>query len=163
MKQILLSRGLVALVDDAGYERVMAAGPWYPTPPRNGRTYAQRGVRKLNGKRTTQKLHMFLTGWPQTDHRNGNGLDNQRRNLRPATRAQNNANARRRTDNTSGFKGVSWNKRYSRWYARIHTDGRYRFLGSFTDPEAAARVYDAAAAELFGEFARPNFPKELSA
>lgn len=160
---VVLSSGLLALVDEADYARVMAAGPWHATPPRGGRIYAQRGVRRADGRRTTQKLHTFLTGWTQVDHRNGNGLDNQRANLREATRTQNNANARRRKDNTSGFKGVTLDARIGRWSARIHVNKQCRSLGYFATAEEAALAYDIAAFEAFGEFARPNFPKEKTA
>lgn len=159
MREIPLSNGLVASVSDKDYERVISAGPWHATKPRGGRVYAQRSIRRADGRRTTQKLHMFLTGWPQTDHHDGNGLNNTRTNLRDATRTQNNANARRRADNTSGFKGVSWDSRISRWYARIHINGERRWLGYFADARSAALAYDSAARELFGEFARLNLPE----
>lgn len=158
--KVILSSGLVALVDESAFEQVVAAGPWHATPPRGGRVYAQRSVRRGDGRRTTQKLHSFLTGWAQVDHRNGDGLDNQRSNLREATRTQNNANSRRRTDNTSGFKGVTLDARIGRWNARIHVNGRRRSLGYFATAEQAAVAYDSAAREIFGEFARPNYPKE---
>lgn len=162
MREIPLGRGLVALVDDADYDRVMAAGPWCAR--RSGpRTYAQHHVRRAGRRAATESLHTFLTGWPYIDHRNGDGLDNQRRNLRPATGTQNNANTRRRTDNTSGFKGVSWRPDANRWHARVQSGRKLRHLGYFDTAEAAARAYDAAARELFGEFARPNFPEEISA
>lgn len=156
-REIPLTRGFVAVVDDEDYERAAAAGRWYPTPPRGLRVYAQMGVRKADGRRTTQKLHTFLTGWPEVDHIDGDGLNNTRTNLRPATRSQNNGNARRRL-NISGYKGVSWQKRDRIWYARIQLHGQKRYLGGFKTAEDAARAYDAAALEVFGAFARTNFP-----
>lgn len=157
MKRVPLTRGMWATVDDADYEAVMAAGPWFVRV--DGRTvYAQGNIRRSDGGRSAQYMHKFLTGWPETDHRNGDGLDNRRVNLRCATRTQNNANSRLRSDNTSGFKGVLWNRQRRRWYARITIDGRQRHLGSFGDPGEAARAYDAAAREVFGEFARLNLP-----
>jgi AP2 domain len=156
VKQIPLSRGMVALVDDADYERVIDAGPWTAKP--HCRTiYAQRHFRLADGRRTVRKLHTFLTGWPLVDHRNGNGLDNQRSNLRPATPAQSVANRRVSKNSTSGFKGIALDKRRNRWQARIRFSGGSRGLGYHDTAEAAARAYDAAARELFGEFARPNF------
>lgn len=162
MSTVPLTQGYCALVDDADFDRVMAAGPWQATPSRGGRVYAQRHVRRRDGRKTSQKLHTFLTGWPEVDHRNGDGLNNRRENLRRVSRTQNNANARLRKDSTSGFKGVSWQKRDRTWYARIVVSGQRRFLGCFRTAEEAARAYDAAARELFGEFARPNFPMETS-
>lgn len=162
MKTVPLSNGLAALVDDEDYEHVVAAGPWHATKPRGGRVYAQRSVRRPDGRRTTQKLHMYLTGWPETDHWDRNGLNNRRTNLRLATRGQNNANTRLRSDSTSGFKGVAWHKRSRYWYARIRVGGQTRFLGCFPTPEDAARAYDQAALEAYGSFARLNFPLEIT-
>jgi hypothetical protein len=102
-----------------------------------------------------------LTGWPLTDHINGDGLDNRRTNLRQATPTQNNANCGIRGHNTSGYKGVSLRPdRGNRWRATIRIHGLQYFLGLFDDVEDAARAYDAAALELFGDFARLNFPEE---
>lgn len=159
MKRVPLTRGYVALVDDADYEAVMAAGPWYALVKADRQTvYAQRNIRRSNGERSGQYMHKFLTGWDQTDHRNGDGLDNQRDNLRPATGSENNRNSRLRKDNTSGFKGVQWDKQRRRWVAGIRVSGRQRQIGSYDNPVDAAHAYDAAARELFGAFARPNFP-----
>jgi hypothetical protein len=158
--EIPISRGLVALVDEVDAAAVIAAGPWHACP--RGRTiYVQRAFRRPDGRNTTQQLHTFLTGWSFVDHVNGDGLDNQRSNLRPATHAQNSANARLQARSTSGFKGVHRGPiRGKAWRAQIHAAGKKHHLGTFDDPEEAARAYDAAAVELFGEFARTNFPPE---
>jgi len=105
-------------------------------------------------------MHTLITGWSFVDHRNGDGLDNRRQNLRPANDSKNQMNARMRSDNPSGFKGVCADRH--RWMARIQLDGRRTYLGYFATPQEAARAYDAAAVELFGEYARPNFPQEMS-
>ncbi len=154
---IPLSRGLTAIVDPADHAQVLDAGPWFACNY-GGRTfYAQRNTRGADGRHTSQRMHTFLTGWPEVDHRNGDGLDNRRENLRAATRTQNMANTRLRSNNTSGFKGVSFDNRTARWIAAIRLDGHSYFLGRFDVPEEAARAYDAAALRLFGEFARINF------
>lgn len=158
--QVPLSRGLVATVDAKDYERVVAAGPWHANP-RGQTVYAQRNVRRPEGGYTTQGLHNFLTGWTFVDHANGNGLDNRRSNLRQATRSQNAANVPRRRTGTSGFKGVHRNRAGGKpWRAQIRVGYQRRHLGVFNTPEAAARAYDEAARELFGDFAQTNFSKE---
>jgi hypothetical protein len=92
-----------------------------------------------------------------TDHRNGDGLDNRRGNLRAATQAQNHAN-RRKTVGTSKYLGVNWAPPEGKWRAVICTNRRAKFLGLFHDEDDAARAYDRAAREIHGEFARLNFP-----
>lgn len=150
--EIPLTKGYVALVDDADADRVLAVGRWQAIErPRT--TYA---VHTLN--RGAVSLHAFLTGYVLTDHINLDGLDNRRANLRPATHAENLRNRGRQTNNSSGFKGVTWNKRARKWQAQIGMPGSKSYLGIFVDPEEAARAYDAAAIELHGEFARLNFP-----
>jgi len=104
-------------------------------------------------------MHNFITGWPYVDHRNGNGLDNRRQNLRQATHAQNLANQKLSSRNVSGYKGVSRNRNLDRWTATISPAGRSVYLGSFDTPQDAARAYDAAAVEHYAEFARLNFPR----
>lgn len=159
-REIRLPSGLLVTIDEADYEDVISAGPWHAAPC--GRhMYVQRSVRKPGAERTTEeRLHTFLTGWSLVDHQNGNGLDNRRSNLREATVAQNSANSRLSRRSTSGFKGVTWYKRCSRWRAHIKVDQKQRHLGYFDDPTAAAKAYDAAALDVFGDFARLNFPKE---
>jgi hypothetical protein len=162
MREIPLSQGKVALVDDADYEAVMAAGPWYALKKRDTWWYARRAV-WINGQWIWQGLHTFLTGFELTDHEDGNGLNCQRYNLRKATVAQNTRNQGLKCNNTSGLKGVSWHKRDNRWAVHIYVDGKERHLGSFAGPppparapEEAGRAYDRAALAEFGEFARTN-------
>lgn len=160
MKTISLSRGLVAVIDDADFALVVESGPWHAAP--GARTfYARRNARRDEGGWVSQCLHKFLTGWPTVDHADGDGLNNQRSNLRPASAGQNAANRPRRIDSTSGFKGVCANKsRGLPWRAQICAGYRKRHLGLFVTPEEAARAYDAAARDLFGAYARLNFPTE---
>lgn len=112
-------------------------------------------------------MHRFLFGlqsfeptvkpgrWPLVDHRNGNGLDNRRSNLRLATQAQNMSNRGRPTNNTSGYKGVSAG-RLGGWRAYITSRGKRLDIGTFASKEEAAEAYNAKALELHGEFARLN-------
>lgn len=157
VKVIPLTRGKLAIIDPEDFA-LAGRCKWYAhegSPRSDGRWYAQR---KESGTHRTVSMHFSLTGYAQTDHRNGNGLDNRRGNLRDATTAQNIANRGKLKNNTTGFKGVSWHK--GRWEAAISHPGRpgNLHLGRFMDKEDAARAYDAAARERWGEFARLNFP-----
>lgn len=160
--EIPLSRGLVAFVDDEDYDLVIGAGKWSASV-KDHTAYAIRMARRDDGRPTTVRLHNFLTGWRFVDHVDGDGLNNQRGNLRPATQALNARNVPKPASNTSGFKGVTWHKAAEKWAAQIHVDGRHLHLGLFLSPHEAARTYDAAAVEYFGAFARLNFPQERPA
>lgn len=119
--------------------------------------YAQATVRRPNNPsgRGTMQMHVLLTGWPRTDHIDGNGLNNQRANLRPATLAQNQYN-KRSLGGRSAFKGVHWQQ--GAWVARISKNGVRLHLGRFPTEVEAALAYDQAAREHHGEFARLNNP-----
>ena len=90
------------------------------------------------------------------DHRNGDGLDNRRSNLRPATNQTNLMNRGPQVNNTSGFKGVIFDKRSDAWRAQIKVDGRYIYLGCLDSKIEAAEAYNEAANKVFGEFAWLN-------
>lgn len=154
MKELSLSRGKVALVDDGDFENANRPPKWYAVRAPNT-DYAARSVSIAGGKRKRQYLHHFLTGWPRVDHRNGNGLDNQRGNLRPASPRQNNQNKSKRAGCTSRFKGVALEPG-GKFRAQISINGRQTRLGTFSDEVSAALVYDAAALKHYGEFARTN-------
>jgi hypothetical protein len=90
----------------------------------------------------------------EVDHINGVRADNRIANLRLATMSQNRANAKRRSDNRSGLKGVSWCAPRSKWRAQIKTGGRSQHLGLFGSAEAAHAAYSREATRVFGEYAR---------
>lgn len=96
--------------------------------------------------------------WPAgcIDHINGDPHDNRLANLRVCSQQQNSFNARLRSDNTSGIKGVYYRKDRGRWAAQIHHNGKKKSLGCYPTAELAAAAYDKAAKETFGEFASPN-------
>lgn len=99
----------------------------------------------------------YMTGrWPvdEIDHANGNRAENFFANLREADRFQNLGNTKRRSDNTSGHKGVTWNKECRKWAAQIGIRGEYRSLGLFPTFEEARDAYRLAALAEWGEFAR---------
>jgi hypothetical protein len=113
---------------------------------------------RVDGRRLT--LHGFILGERNSldiDHRNGSGLDNRRSNLRLATRTQNCGNAQPK-GGVSRFKGVTFRKKKGTWIARVQFKKSRIYLGDFEKEEDAARAYDKAAIQLFGEFARLNFP-----
>lgn len=155
--EVPISKGYVALVDAADAARVLQ----HKWSAKEGRqtVYARRTAKRPDGTWGHQSMHQFLTGYALTDHRNGNGLDNRRSNLREATAVENSQNCRKRPHNTSGFKGVTWHKNRRKWMAQIKPgDQSNRFLGYFLTAEEAARAYDTAARELHGEYATVNFP-----
>ena len=92
----------------------------------------------------------------ETDHIDGNGLNNQKDNLRISTRSQNAANSKIRVGGSSEFKGVAWNKRCRKWRATIGVERQVKHLGLFKIEEKAALAYNTAALKYFGEFARLN-------
>jgi hypothetical protein len=113
----------------------------------------------INGRRyqAHQLAWLYMKGaWgrPVIDHRDGNSLNNRWRNLRLTTRSNNAANRRRLRSNTSGFKGVVFNRQRGNWKAQITKEGRRYYLGSYATAEKAHAAYVAKARELFGEFAR---------
>ncbi len=92
------------------------------------------------------------------DHIDGNGLNNQRNNLRLVTSVQNQMNIRKRGNNfTSSYKGVYWNKERKKWQVGIRINNKSIFLGRFNSEIEGAKAYDEKAKELFGEYACLNF------
>ena len=126
-------------VDPEDFDRVEAAGSWYVAP--GGRTfYAQRTVRSATGRRTTERLHNFILGAKGIDHVDGNGLNNCKANLRLATLAQNHQNRRGPdSQNISGYRGVSFDKKRGKWQAEVQVEGHRHYLGRYaTAAEAGA-------------------------
>lgn len=160
MKELRLTQGKVALVDDADFEILVSNGKWQAIEKKPGQFYASKSIFVTKHRKHHIAMHRFLLGVTdksiQVDHINGDGLDNRRENLRLCTQTQNNANNRIGIRNKSGFKGVSWFKPVSKWRATIVFNKKQTSLGYFTDPKEAAKAYNAAAEVAFGEFARIN-------
>ncbi len=156
MKEIPLTRGKVAIVDDDMHEYLMQ---WKWHISHNG--YAVRTSSRVFGKQKRIPMHRAIMNPPDgmlVDHINSNRkLDNRRENLRICTRAQNVCNTKLSKKNTSGFKGVNWHKRAKKWQAMVQKNNKNFFAGYFDDPEDAAHAYDEKARELHGEFASTNF------
>lgn len=154
-RTIELTMGKVAFVDDEDYDRI-SGFTWRAFRDRNGTYYAIRSYRR-SGKRFTEYMHRaILRALPGVlvDHRNGDGLDNRRENLRLATRAQNGRNRRIDRDSTTGLKGAYFDRRSARWRASIRVDGVKVHLGCFDSAENAHAAYAVASARLHGEFGR---------
>jgi hypothetical protein len=157
-REIPLTQGLVALVDAADYEWLIQ-WKWYAQKTIST-WYAARNSSR-GGTRIFVLMHRAIM-LPEPDqlidHRDMNGLNNTRANLRFATKHENMRHTGLTTRNTSGYKGVSWSKKGNRWFATIQINSKTKFLGNYLTPEEAARAYDVAAKEAFGEFAWLNFP-----
>lgn len=162
--QIELTQGETTSVSDVDAD--LAAFSWSVKKGRGATRYAHRGCRRPDGKWTTERLHqviarrMGIAGEP--DHKDRNGLNNHRENLRPANDSQNQGNVGIQTNNTSGFKGVSFRRDRAKWIAYIRVDRKRIHLGYFDDPIEAALAYDVAALKHFGEFAALNFPAPVT-
>ena len=141
------------MIDEADWP-LMADYKWC-AQGRVGIIYA---VARIRGAAHNIVMHRLIMGAAPdqlVDHRDCDGLNNRRSNLRFCTRRTNAANAAVRRDNTSGYKGVARNGA-SGWQAYIQSDRGHQYLGSYATARKAAEAYDAAAREYFGEFARVN-------
>ena len=151
-REIPLTRGKVALIDDADYERISLM-KW--SCGTDG--YARHGIFR-KGVRVNMTMQQVLMGnrrFHRVDHINGDKLDNRRCNLRWATHTENQRNVKHHTDAKSPYKGI-FKSPSGRWIGQIWVTNRYLRLGSYDTPEQAALAYNAAALEHFGEFARLN-------
>lgn len=159
--EITLGNGLVALVDDEDYHNV-SRYTWHAK--RCGcKVYAETSTwDSLNKNKVNVYMHhLICPGASRVDHKDGDGLNNTRLNVRPASASDNNKNKGAQSNNTSGYKGVIREKKSRRnpWRAQIKSDGRYIRIGGYQTPEQAALAYDKAAILIHGEFASLNFPE----
>lgn len=156
MKKIPLSQGKFALVDDEDFEW-LNQWKWQAHKSYNN-WYATRKVRGIDNVRKELKMHRQILGITDLkilgEHADGDGLNNQRHNLRPATNSENQKNKKSR--GTSRYLGVCWHKTRGYWLAKIVIDGKQKHLGCFSDEVLAAKSYNDMAKIHHGAFARLN-------
>jgi len=159
MKKILLSQGQFALVDNEDFELIKNFR-WYAAQAHNKKTWYARHSITGGGCILMHRLILKLKKNDKRliDHKNRNGLDNRRRNLRIASHSLNRYNCKKRADNKSGYVGVNLHKQSGKWRARIGKDNNRKSLGLFIDPTEAAIAYDKEAIKLWKENAILNFP-----
>lgn len=162
MKYIKLTQGKYVAVDNEDYEK-LAQHEWEAIKG-HATFYA---VRRSPRSKCLIRMHRVVTNAPQglqVDHKNNNGLDNQKGNLRLCSCSQNKQNGKPHKNTSSKYKGVSWHESAQKWQATIGVSGKSVYLGIHRDERGAALAYDEAAQEYFGEYAWLNsvhFPKSL--
>jgi hypothetical protein len=157
MKELPLTRGRVAIVDDEDYDE-LSRYKWHLS----GRYVARAKPKGIKDGAHLILLHCAIMGkiaGLEIDHINGDGLDNRRENLRHVTHAQNMRNQKSR-QGSSKYKGVSWTKSRQKWCAQIYRQGKLYWLGYYQSEKDCALAYNNAAVELFGEYAWLNTLKE---
>lgn len=152
MPCIKLNKNMITLVDDDVFEYL---NQWRWSCSKN--YVIRHGLE--NGKYKTIYMHRVVNCTPDgydTDHINGDKLDNRKCNLRAVTKSQNNCNKSKQSNNTSGYKGVSWHKGSNSWQSYIKINGKVRFLGYFKEREDAAKAYNSASNQIHGKYGRFN-------
>lgn len=156
MKYINITQGYKVIVDDEDYEHL---NQWHWQIAKQGEYASRRFWNRETKTYKTITMHRYIMNIPKgkdVDHINGNGLDNRRSNLRLATRSENIRNSFKQSNNTSGFKGVTWHKHIKKWQAQGYINYKHKFLGYFKTKEEAALAYNEFAKKCYGEFARLN-------
>ena len=156
MKEIQLTRGQVAIVDDGDYEWLNSY-KWRALWSSDTKSFYATRTEYVDGKRCHIAMHRQILGLTSSriwgDHRNHDTLDYRRHNLRVSNRAQNASNSRLRRDNVSGLKGAHWHKRVKLYGASITVNRKQLHLGYYPTAVEAHEAYKAAAAKYHGEFA----------
>lgn len=162
MKKVPLSKGYVAVVDDDDFDWVSQWKWTAQETVKPGKVYAVRYTKGGRLHRRRVRMHRELIGVNdpnlEVDHRDNNGLNNTRENLRVATKSQNQQNREKTPGCSSRFKGVRLHRYNTNrpWGAYIRAAGKLKLLGYFSIEEEAAAAYNSAAASLFGDFASLN-------
>lgn len=159
MKEITLTNGKIALVDDEDYEEI-SKYVWGFCKSGKTNGYASRWKwNPITKKTETTSMHRQIFNNPKgiiIDHINNNGLDNRRRNLRFANHSDNMKN--KKPFNGRKYKGIHFSKQYNKWTAQIRLNGKTKNLGIFETDIEAAKAYDKAAIETGNPFYYINFP-----
>lgn len=159
---ISLTQGKEAIIDAADLP-IVAPYRWHASKGHGDIWYAKATIQLGHRRSTTIFMHRIIDGAPedvQVDHRDHDGLNNRRHNVRRCGHDQNLQNMRKKTSNTSGYIGVQWEKRRRHWVALLLKDGKNTYIGSFRTAKEAAIARDRAALASRGVFAVLNFPEE---
>lgn len=178
--ELRLEGGEIAFLDDEDLDLVLATSPhWYARPvytdhhhhipictdPNHNHVYVVSNVIE-GGEKKIIRLHRLITGFDSVIFADYNGLNNKRSNLEPSGSSQLAMSSPKKTfknrKSTSKYKGVSWNKSMAKWKATIYLNNKATNLGYYTSEVEAAKEYDKAAKELFGEYACPNFTEKTN-
>lgn len=155
MKIIYTKSGVGITVSDSDYP-ALSKYAWHISP----QGYAKRNKSKIASGSPYTLMHRMILGLQDkdkmVDHINGNKLDNRRENLRIVSNQGNQANSKIPKNNTSGYKGVTWDKYRNKWIAQIMVNRRHKYLGRFESIEDAVVAYDTAALLIFGNCAYTN-------
>jgi hypothetical protein len=159
---IPLTQGQVTIVDEEDYDW-LNQWKWFAVySPRGRYFYTRRNNKNEQGKPEWEHMHRLITGAKPgqiTDLINRNTLDNRRSNLRLVTHIESVRNRKMQRHNTSGYRGVTFNKKSSKWQAQISVENDCLYLGVYQHPQDAAKAYDKAALKYYGhDFAQLNFP-----
>ncbi len=154
---VTLTKGYVATIDVADIPLVWGYN-WSALP--HGNTVYAKAAQTVDGVRRAVVMHRLLLGFShgdgrEGDHRDGNGLNNRRNNLREATRTQQVHNRGSAGSTTSRYRGVFWVPKRGKWCAKCTIAGKRRYLGHFDSEEEASAVYEHVAKIIHGEFYRP--------
>ena len=156
--EISLNKGRIALIDDKDFDLV---NQYKWCAHKRGNTYyAVTNIKQKDGSFKSVRMHRLIMNPKsdkQIDHKDGNGLNNQRSNLRECFQINNLCNQRKQKNTSSVYKGVYWFKRTKIWRTQITSNYKHIHLGYFNTEIEAAKAYDKAALELFGKYAKPNF------
>lgn len=156
MKRIKLTKGRYALVDDSDYDE-LSNYKWCVI--KNLNTFYATSHAYIDDKRTTIRMHRIIMNPPEgmiIDHKNGDGLDNQKSNLRICTYSENSRNINSHKNSTSKYIGVSYSSSYGTWLSMIMVDGKNKSLGYFKTELEAAIIRNIAARKYYKEFAKLN-------